>query len=83
MIFAYLSVNSFMRNESNPGPPAVIRTVCGLTRSRRSTVRTACGRAGRARPASLVVDSVMITSLLTCHAAYRQVVHVTSDADVA
>ena len=34
MIFAYLSVNSFMRNASNPRPPAVIRTVCGLSHSR-------------------------------------------------
>jgi len=25
MSFAYLSVNSFMRNASKPGPPAVIR----------------------------------------------------------
>ncbi len=63
MIFAYLSVNSFIRNASNPGPPAVIRTVCGLRRSRPSTVRTACGRAGRVRPATLVVDSLMVTSL--------------------
>ena len=58
-----LSVNSFIRNASNPGPPAVIRTVCGLIHSRCSTVRTACGRAGRTRPATLVVDSLIITSL--------------------
>src|ERR1700678_1792080 len=37
MIFAYLSVTSFIRNAPNPGPPAVIRTVCGLSRSRPST----------------------------------------------
>jgi hypothetical protein len=64
MIFAYLSVNSFRRTASNPGPPAVIRTVCGLSCSRCATVSTACGRAGRARPARVVVGSLMVASLL-------------------
>ena len=81
MIFAYLSVNSFMRNASNPEPPAVIRTVCGLSHSRCSTVRIACGRGGRAGRATLVVNSLIIISLLNMPTGVLARTRATSGAD--
>ena len=81
MIFAYLSVNSFMRNASKPGPPAVIRTVCGLSHSLCSTARIACGRAGRERPARMVVDSLIITFPLNVPSGIPAAPRASSGAD--
>ena len=82
MIFAYLSVNSFMRNASNPEPPAVIRTVAaGLSHSRCSTVRIACGRGGRAGRTTLVVNSLIIIFLLNMPTGVLARTRATSGAD--